>query len=240
MRYENYIFPGFSIIQDDEYFKLSQDSVLLGHFCEIKKDERFIDLGCGVGVLAIMALLRNPGTTAVGVEITEGAADLARENAKLCRLSGRLEIMTGDLRALPPDMAGKFDAALSNPPYFEPGRGFVSPSIPMAAARDQTECDINELCAAASRALKTGGRLYLCYPPASLASLFSALSRNRLEPKRMRLVHPEISKPPCLALICARKAGGRGLAVEPPLIIAERGRKTEEYYKIYHPEVIEP
>ena len=40
---------GLSLLQDDRFFKLGQDSVLLSAFAKIRRRARVLDLGCGTG-----------------------------------------------------------------------------------------------------------------------------------------------------------------------------------------------
>lgn len=233
MRHQNYLFPGYPILQDDRYFKLSQDSVVLSAFAKVKKNERLLDIGCGIGVLTLLMLIRCPGSRATGLEITEGAAELARENLALCHLEDRGEILTGDLRAFPKNLYGAYDVVISNPPYYDPGRGFSSHTDILATARNQRSGDIFDVCRTAGQALKWGGRFYVCYPPVRLADLMEALRTQKLEPKTMRLVFPDEHHAPCLVMVEARKGGGAGLSILPSLMIAQNGEKTEEFKRIY-------
>ena len=60
------------------------------------------------------------------------------------------------------------------------------------------------------------------------------LSKDGLEPKRIRFVHPYIDKEPNIFLLEAVKGGKSRMTVEPPLIVYEKaGKYTEEIYKIY-------
>lgn len=233
MLHQNYLFPGHPILQDDRYFKLSQDSVVLSSFARVKKNERLLDLGCGIGVLTLLMLLRCPGSRATGLEITEGAAELARRNLTLNNMDDRGEIMTCDMRDFPKDRYGAYDVCISNPPYFDPGRGFSSQTDILATARNERSGDIRDVCRTAGNALKWGGRFYVCYPPVRLADLMEALRASKLEPKTMRLVYPDNRHAPCLVMIEARKGGGAGLNILPSLMIAENGEKTEEFKRIY-------
>lgn len=233
MRHQNYLFPGHPILQDDRYFKLSQDSVVLSSFAKVKKNEHLLDLGCGIGVLTLLMLLRCPGSRATGLEITEGAAELARENLALNSMEDRGEILTGDLRDFPKSLYGAYDVCISNPPYFDPGRGFSSQTDILATARNEKSGDIRDVCRTAGQALKWGGRFYVCYPPVRMTDLLEALRQNKLEPKTLRLVFPDESHAPCLVMVEARKGGGAGLNILPSLIISRDGQKTEEFKRIY-------
>ena len=45
---------GLTLFQDDRYFKLGQDSVLLSAFARIPRRARVLDLGCGTGALSLL------------------------------------------------------------------------------------------------------------------------------------------------------------------------------------------
>ena len=85
----------------------------------------------------------------------------------------------------------------------------------------------------------TAGLVSIWFCAGSLVALFAALTDSRLEPKTLRLVYPDEGKEPCLALVEARKGGGAGLRVMPPLMIAQKGQKTEELKRIYQLEPLE-
>ena len=64
--------------------------------------------------------------------------------------------------------------------------------------------------------------------------LISLLREKKLEPKRVRFVHPLHHKPASLVLIEAVKAAGTGLEVLLPLIIHNSdGGYTDELKQIY-------
>ena len=224
---------GHEILQDDRFFKLTQDSVLLSDFAHISSDERGLDLGAGAGCLGIMMMGRDMGAVD-GIEIDLGAATLAAENYARCGLQGRGRIVGGDFRALPADMTQRYDMCISNPPYYSPRQGQIALQPSLATARAALNGDISELCRAAARALKTGGRLYLCYKPSAMHELFVALRDNLLAPKRLRLVHQSPKKRAGLVLVEARRDRACELNVMPPLFISdEAGANTEEYRRIY-------
>ena len=74
----------------------------------------------------------------------------------------------------------------------------------------------------------------MVHRPFRLAEIFSKMISYRIEPKRMRLVHPYADKEPNMVLIEALKGGNSRVTVEPPLIVyKEPGVYTENILKIY-------
>ena len=233
MRREVWLTPGHAILQDDDYFKLSQDSVLLAAFAKPKKDWRGLDLCCGVGPLGALMRLKY-GACCDGLELQTGAADLARENFRRVGMPEDCSVWNLDLRQLPAALSDRYQFCICNPPYYDTDRGKVSPKQSLALARSEDGCNIFDVCKAASKLLRTGSPLYICYKPERAAALLAACLENGLEPKRLRLVHHRADKPAVLVLLEARKGCGEWLEIEPPLVVEDpSGAKTQEWKKIY-------
>jgi len=75
---------------------------------------RVLDLGVGSGALLCALLAEFPHARGIGVDISAGAADVARRNVEACGLLGRAEIRIGDWTE---GLEGPFDLIVSNPPY---------------------------------------------------------------------------------------------------------------------------
>lgn len=222
---------GYTLWQDDRFFKLGQDTVLLSAFASLRPGERALDLGAGAGFAGLLTLLRNPGTVD-GWELDPDCAALANENYTACGLRDRGTVTCADLREA--RVQRTYDVCLSNPPYFEPNRGKIAGGEALANARCQQTASIEDVCAAARRAVRSGGRFYICWKPEQAASLFAACAANGLTPKRMQLVHQRADKPANLLLLEARRDGGAGLTVEPPLILEDaQGNKTAAWHAAY-------
>src|SRR5437667_307452 len=73
--------------------------------------------------------------------------------------------------------------------------------------------------AAAARHARHGGRAAFIFAAARSAELISALRARRLEPKRIRFVHPYAAASASTVLVEARKGGGVEVEVEPPLVL---------------------
>ena len=166
------------------------------------------DLGCGVGSLLLLLSQREEALDRVGVELDPVAAGLARRNLSDNGLEG--QVLTGDLRDRALLKGDRFQLVIANPPYFRAGSGKSG-----GQARMDDTCPVDDLCRAAGRLAKTGGRFALVYRPERLAELFAALRGARLEPKRLQLLSYGPSSPPYAVLVEAVKEGGPGLEILP-------------------------
>ncbi|CAG0908676.1 unnamed protein product, partial [Cyprideis torosa] len=87
---------------------------------------RIIDLGTGTGCIPIALLSELPNASAVAVDISEKALDIAHQNAKKHKMSNRMSFVHGDWFE---GFEGEsFDLIVSNPPYI-PGSDIENLSI---------------------------------------------------------------------------------------------------------------
>lgn len=84
---------------------------------QMEGDElRIADIGTGSGAICLSLLHYVENLTAVTVDISEDAIEVARENAQSLGVAERIEFLQGDLLS-PLQNKGKFNAIVSNPPY---------------------------------------------------------------------------------------------------------------------------
>ncbi|WP_293905974.1 peptide chain release factor N(5)-glutamine methyltransferase [Phenylobacterium sp.] len=74
-----------------------------------------LDLGVGSGAIILAILAERPAARGLGIDISEEALAVARDNAASLGLAGRLALMRSDWTALLDGDA--FDLVVSNPPY---------------------------------------------------------------------------------------------------------------------------
>ncbi len=103
-------------------------------------------------------------------------------------------------------------------------------------ARHEVCCTIEDVCQAASRLLRFGGRLCLCQRPERLCDTLVAMRAAGIEPKRLRFVQQRPDKAPWLFLVEGKKGSKPFMAVEPPLLIEGEGGFSREVLDIYHKE----
>ena len=76
---------------------------------------KVLDLGVGSGAILLAILAERPAATGLGIDISEEALAVARDNAANLGLAGRLALMRSDWTALLGEAT--FDLVVSNPPY---------------------------------------------------------------------------------------------------------------------------
>lgn len=191
----------------EEVFPLGADALALGAFVTLKPRQRVCDLGTGSGALLLLLARRESSLSLTGVELDPLSAQTAQRNLEQNGLEGA--ILQGDLREKALLPAGGFDLVLSNPPYFSLRSGASG-----GPARSEEYCTLEELCAAAARLTRNGGRFALCHRPERLVDVMTTLRSQGLEPKRMKLLSHGPGHPPFLLLVEAVRQGKPGLVIE--------------------------
>jgi tRNA1(Val) A37 N6-methylase TrmN6 len=212
--------------------RFTLDSVLLADFCRVRPRDRVLEPGAGTGVISLLLAKRHPRASFLAVDILPELCGLCDRNIDRNSLRN-VTVACHDIRTLTRSIEpGIFDAVVVNPPYVRAGTGRTSPSAERNTAR-QANTPLGRWIGV-QRFLKQGGRYTAVFPARRLAELLAALRRERLEPKRLRLVHAYADRTASLALIESVKAGGDGLEVLPPLIVHRPGGAyTEEMKDLY-------
>ena len=223
------------IIQNPEKFCFGMDAVLLSGFTKVKKGETVRDMGTGTGILPILLQAKTEGKHFTGLEIQEESADMARRSVLYNNQQEYIDIVTGDIR----EASGLFgraayDVVVSNPPYMNQEKGIVNPHEPKAIARHEILCTLEDVIRESSIVLKPSGRMYMVHRPFRLSDIMETLLKYKMEPKRIRFVHPYSDRAPTMVLIEAVKGAGRWLNVEKPLVIYDdEGGYSEEIRTVY-------
>lgn len=226
---------GYQIIQNTGRFCFGMDAVLLSEFVHIKKNECVADLGTGTGILPILLEAKTEAKQFKALEIQEESVDMARRSVCFNHLQDKIEIVTGDIKeAVNIFGVASFDVVTTNPPYMRDEHGLKNPEQAKSIARHEVLCKLDDVIKNGAGLLKEYGRFYMVHRPFRLSEVMDALHRYRLEPKRMRFVHPYVNKDANMVLIEAVKGGGINLKLESPLIVyTEKGKYTEEVLRMY-------
>lgn len=223
---------GYRIIQSPNKFCFGMDAVLLSGFAQVKKGERALDLGTGTGIIPILLEAKTDGDDFSALEIQKESADMAQRSVKMNQLEQKIDIIVGDIKQASDIFgAASFDVVTTNPPYMNQNHGIVNPDTPKAIARHEILCTLEDVIRESAKVLKMGGRLYMVHRPFRLAELICTLTAYKLEPKRMRFVHPYIEKEPNMVLIEAVKGGKSMVKIEKPLVVY-KSKAFKEVYQV--------
>lgn len=228
-------FNGLKIIQDPNSFRFGMDAVLLSHFAKPRPGDRIVDLGTGTGIIPILMAIRNKDTKFCGIEIQSSVADMAKQSVILNGLEDRIKIIEGDLKESPNYLGTRqYQMVTANPPYKKVGTGIINPNQSKAVARHEILCSLDDVLMVASKLLVVGGRLSMVHRPNRLGDILLGMKTYSLEPKTIRLVYPNLRKPPNMILIEAVLGGKPHLSWMPPLIVYnDHGEFTDELKEIY-------
>lgn len=225
----------YKIIQNTKKFCFGMDAVLLSGFAKVLPGEKVLDLGTGTGIIPILLEAKTKGKHFTGLEIQEESADMARRSVAMNKLEDKIDVVVGDIKEASAIFGlASFDVVTSNPPYMNHNHGIVNPHEAKAIARHELLCSLEDVIREASRSLKPNGRFYLVHRPFRLVEIISTLTAYKLEPKRMKFVHPYIDKEPNMVLIECIKGAKSMIKIEAPLIVYKEPKVyTDEIYDIY-------
>jgi release factor glutamine methyltransferase len=149
---------------------------------EIKQDKpRIVDVGTGSGVIALSLAAEFPAAEVLGVDISDDALALARQNAESLHLGHRVHLLKSNLLE---NVEGTFDLIVANLPYIsQQDRPSLSrevlydPDVAVFAGARGDEL-IHELIAQSPPRLRAGGILALEIGLGQGEALISALAEK--------------------------------------------------------------
>lgn len=227
---------GYKIIQNTEKFCFGMDAVLLSGFATVKPGELVLDMGTGTGIIPILLEAKTEGKHFTGLEIQSESADMARRSVMLNNLKEKIDIVNGDIKEAS-KIFGKnvMNVVTVNPPYMNDLHGIKNPDMPKAIARHEVLCTLEDVVREAAAVLKQNGRFYMVHRPHRLVEIITMMTKYKLEPKRMRLVHPYKDKDANMVLIEGLKGGKSMIKVESPIVVYESENVyTEQLLKLYN------
>lgn len=227
---------GYKLIQNPKMFCFGMDAVLLSSFAKTKESEIVLDLGTGNGVIPILLYGKYGAASVTGLEIQTENVHMATRSVEMNGLSDRIRIVQGDIKEADSLLPlSSFDVVTCNPPYMDAGKGLRNALSAKTIARHEVMCTLLDVVRSASRLVKVGGRFYMVHRPHRFVEIITLLRQYKMEPKRLRMVHPDESSEANMVLIESVRHGNPFLKVERPLIIyKEPNVYTEEVKMMYY------
>lgn len=232
----------FRIFQAARGHRYSTDDLLVAWWGvgSSPRVDRLLDLGSGIGSVAMAAAWKLPGARVVTVEAQAVSIALARKSVRYNGLEERFRLVEGDFRD-PALLADEppFDLVLGAPPYFEKGAATEARHPQAIPARFTLRGGIGAYAEAARRALAPGGRFAFVWPVLREGEAREALRTAGFVLLARRDVVFREGEPSLVALFAAARAedlpaslaAAAGFPrVEPPLVVRRAdGRHTLEY-----------
>ena len=229
---------GLKIVQDKDGFRFGTDAVLLADFASGCHAKTALDFCTGNGIIPILLSAKSSVKKIYGMEIQKYAAELARKSVEINNLDERIEIINGDIKKCTDFFPKRsFDMITCNPPYMKCGSAIVNDGDSKTVARHEVCCTLEDVICEAEKMLSLKGRFYMVHRPLRLAETIACMKKYKIEPKKIRFVHPDVNSEPVLFLIEGLLFGKEEVRVMPPLILKnENGEESDELKKIYNRE----
>lgn len=172
-RLDDLILDGMKVIQRDDQFCFSIDTVLLAHFGAVPHGPA-LDLGTGTAAIPLILTARG-ARDLTGIELNPVMADIAGRNVALNGRDDRIRIVEGDYRRIREwAPSGAFAAVYANPPYREKSRGAYSDVDGIRRACHEETASLDDVLDAAKYALKYHGRFRMVHITERLTDILEA------------------------------------------------------------------
>ena len=181
---------GISIYQSDNYYKFTQDAILLAKFCNIKHSDNVLELCAGSGVISFYAYSLCPFNHLYFNEIQPEMCEIIEENIKFNGFKRRSKIFNCNLKDLSlSDFSKPLDVIICNPPYQKVNaNSLINEKPEIAVARHEILATLEDIIKKSSELLKDKGRLYMVHLASRATEVISLCSKYNIEVKRMKLI----------------------------------------------------
>jgi tRNA1Val (adenine37-N6)-methyltransferase len=154
-------FKKFSVSHEQSTMKVGTDTVLLGAWANVEHASNILEIGTGNGTIALMLAQRTPDHVIIdAVEIEKADADQAEKNFLQSPWADRINLHHIPVQQFRPQR--KYDAIVTNPPYFNNSQ---SPPDPKRyQARHTVTLSYEELLASTLCLLQDEGRMSIILP----------------------------------------------------------------------------
>ena len=216
-----------------EDHRFGTDAFLLTDFTNYRKNDLVCALGTGCGIISLIMSRENAPSEIYAVDIQENAIEQLKLGIEKSGLTNIIPVCA-DLKELWDGAPlGRCSLVVCNPPYKAANAGIESALTSQRIARHEVLCDINDVCCAAAKLLKFGGRLCMCNRPERLADVIYAMRKNDIEPKLLRFVSNTPEQAPWLFLVEGKKGSKPYMKVAKPLYMQGENGYSDEVKKIY-------
>lgn len=238
----DFLDTGMKIIQRNDHFNFSIDTVLLAGFAAVNlKTKKIMELGSGNGAM-LMLMSKRCRAELHGIEILETSHNLAQRNIEMNELSHRVKLINGDIRKVKelfPQQS--FDLVTANPPFFkyDEKESLLKKEKKTSMARHEVNAELDDYIKAAYHLLNIKGIFTIVHRAERLPEILERMTANRIEPKRVLVCYTKYGADAKIVLIEGIKEGEKGFRILEPLYINKpEGGYSDIVKKMYRGEII--
>ena len=236
-RIDDLQYKDLKIIQKNNGFCFGIDAVLLSDFSKnIKNNSVVVDLCTGTGIVAILLEAKTNAKKIYAVEIQEEISEMAKRSVCMNNQEDKIEIINEDLKNIDKILKkASVDVVTVNPPYKKVGSGVINELDTKTISRHEVLCTLEDIVEKSFNILKVGGSIFMVHRVERLVDILSIMRQKKLEPKRIRFIHPCAGKAPNLVLVEGIKGGKPFLKVDEPIYVYDdNGNYTCTIMEIYN------
>ena len=230
-------YKNLKIVQNNDWFKFSLESVLLPCFVIINKNtNNILDLCTGNAPIPLVLSTKTKAKI-YGVEIQKDVYDLAKKSVDINNLSKQIEIINDDVKNISNKFeSDTFDIITCNPPYFKDvDTSKKNDDIHKIIARHEVNLTMDDISKVVRKLLKNDGKFYLVHRTERFLELTNLLMSYNIMPKRVRFIYPKEDSESNLFMLEAVKNGKVGLKLESPLYVHnDDGSYKDEILKMFN------
>lgn len=215
----------------EDAFSFGTDAILLSDFAKVKKHTVVADVGAGTGIIGFRMLKLYHLKKIYLIEIQKENCALM-ERTQSYNHFDNVEICHTDFRTAKMERES-LDAVVSNPPYRKVQSGPLCKTEHERISRTEITFPLDALFTFAKKVLKDRGSLFVVHRADRLVDLLEYARKEKLEPKKMRMVKSFEGEKPKLVLLQCVKNANRELILEKDLVIYKNGSYTDEVLRIY-------
>lgn len=205
-------YENLKIVQNEEYFKFSIDSILLAEYVKItKNDNKIIDL-C-TGNLPIPFILNYKyGKKIDAVEIQKEIYNYGLESLEINNKKDWINYYNEDVKNLVNILEKEsYDVVTCNPPYFKDS--IKNDNLIKSIARHEIKINLEDIIKIASYLLKNNKTFYMVHIPNRLDEIILLCNKYNMNIKEIVFVN-NTNKEPILILIKAVKNSKIGMKLK--------------------------
>ena len=176
-----------SVYQSDNYYKFTQDAIMLAKFCNIKHSDDVLELCAGSGVISFYAYSLCPYNHLYFNEIQPEMCEIIEENIAFNGFKRRSKIFNCNLKDLKlSDFKKSLDVVICNPPYFKIN-GKIKNDPKIAMCRHEISVTLSQIVQKSSQLIKDKGKFYIVIPAERMCEIIKLFGEFRFEVKRMEM-----------------------------------------------------